>query len=165
MLVPADALAGAEGIGHLRLVDPERLRHLEGAREEGGALLVGEGGGLLGRQAEGVGRFVVCDIVGRGEGGQPLAQVALLEAGRGGELRRADRRSVRHRLEQAEPVAQHDERAGDAGAEVADQPADERVELLCIGCLHGSLPKFSFWGFVPCRGQGPPDKPSHLTIQ
>ena len=90
VLAPADALAGLEGLGQLRLVGEHGGQRIEAARHVDGAVLVGEHGGLLGRQRERAGRRVVGDEAGRRLRGQPLAHVALVRAGLGGELGRGE---------------------------------------------------------------------------
>ena len=54
MVAPGDALAGAEGLHRLVLVEPHRGRNVPGIRDEDRAVLVGEDEGLLRRQLVGV---------------------------------------------------------------------------------------------------------------
>ena len=52
VLVPAEALAGAEALGDVRLVLDDRREQLERARDERRAVVVGERQRLLGREPE-----------------------------------------------------------------------------------------------------------------
>ena len=57
----------------------ERRQHLIHAADEKRAVLVGEHGGVLDRQAEALCGSVVVQIIGRGHAAQPFAQIALVQ--------------------------------------------------------------------------------------
>ena len=132
VLVPADALAGAERLGEL-VDDPAGGdRGLERADEERRAVLVGERHRLLGRQRVQARFGVVGDVARRGLRVQPLADVALGGPGLRGKTRGRERANGRQRAEQAQTVADHDERSDVGAAEVDDGAADELIELLFV---------------------------------
>jgi hypothetical protein len=95
--------------------------------------LVGERHRLLRRQPEGAVR--VLDVAARRLLAQPLADVALAAAGALGELRGRHRLAVRHRLVEAELVADQHERRRRAAAEILDELAHELLELRLVDRL------------------------------
>ncbi len=132
VLVPADALAGAERLGE-PVDDPAgRDRGLEGADDEGRAVLVGEGHRLLGRQRVAARLGVVGHIARGGLRVQPLADVALGGGGLRGEGRGGERAVGRQGTEQAQAVADHDQRGDVGAAEVDDGAAEQLVQLLLV---------------------------------
>jgi hypothetical protein len=138
VLVPAEAVAGPEHPLDVRRVLDDGGRQLERAREVGGALLLGERQGLLGREAEALGRGVVGDVSAGGHRRQPLADVPLGRVRAVGELGGGDRLAVRHRPEQAEALAERDQREADRGAEVGDEATHQGVERALIDHRLGS---------------------------
>ena len=131
MLVPADALAGAEGLGDLGLVVEHRGDDLVGAGQEGRPALIGEHGGLFGGHVEALGGGVVGDVAGGGLRGQPFAQIAFGETGALGQLLGVGG-ALGERFVDAEAVAENDQRRAHRGAHVADHAAEKLLKLCRI---------------------------------
>ena len=117
VVAPAQALAGLEGFRELRLVGEHRGERVEAAGHVDGAVLVGEYRRLLGRKREAPGGRVVGDEARRGLRGQPLAHIALVRAGLLGELGGCELARRKRAREQAELVADQDQRRVGGGAE------------------------------------------------
>ena len=128
VLVPADPGAGAERVHEPAVVGVAGRDDLERAGQEDRAVLGGDHHGLLGRQLEGaVGRVVGHVAAGRLVA-EPLTDVPFGGAGAGGQRRRRDRAGARHRLVQAEPVADVQQQSRDGRAHVGDRLPDESLE-------------------------------------
>ncbi len=140
VVAPGHALAAAERLERLVLVEPHRGRRVPGVRDVQRAVLVGQHQRLLRRQFVGVADRVVRDVAARRLRVEPLAHVARRAAGARSELVGAQRSGAGHGLVQAELGAEADHHAAVAGGEVADGAHDEGVELGSIdhGCIHGS---------------------------
>ena len=80
--VPADALAGLEGIRNLRLIQKCRRDHVAERAEEHRAVLVGKRHDLLGLHREFAARRIIVDVAGCGLGREPLADITFRGAGR-----------------------------------------------------------------------------------
>jgi hypothetical protein len=132
MLVPAHALAGPERLGDLRFVYEARGQDLKAAGHEGGALLLGQHHGLLRRQREPAGLFVIVDVAGRRLSGQPFADTPLMGPGAGRQFRGGGRAQGRQTLVEPEPVAQHHRGRGHRRAHVADDLSHECFEFRLI---------------------------------
>ncbi len=85
MRVPAQAFARPEGFDDLVFIKPERGRDLESRRHENGALVECEDHRLHRRQGVGLPLRIVGDIAAGGLVGEPLADIALANAGCFGE--------------------------------------------------------------------------------
>src|SRR3984957_7253656 len=85
MRVPAQAFARAEGFDDLVLIEPERGRHLESRRHENGALVESQDHGLCRWQGISLLLRIVGDIAAGRLVGEPLADIALANAGCFGE--------------------------------------------------------------------------------
>ena len=96
--------------------------------EERRAVGLREREGLLGCQRPGVGRGVVLDVPSRRLVGQPRPDVGDVGAGAVGERLGRDGLAVGHRAVEAEAVAEEDAAGAERGPDVADHPADERLE-------------------------------------
>jgi len=132
VLVPADARARPEGLGDCGLV-PRRAGHeLEGAGQEGRAVLDREGHGLLRGQAVAPAGRVVLDVAAGRVGGEPLAHVALRGVRALGEVGGRGRAAIGQRLVEPEPVADDDHRGAEHRAEVADGAMDEVHEPVVV---------------------------------
>jgi hypothetical protein len=129
VLVPAEAVAGADGLGDPRLVLAGRGGDLEGAGHERRAGLVGQGESLLLGQAVAVGGRVVGDVAAGRLAAQPLGQVALAGAGAGGQLGRGGRAGGGQSLVEAQPVAGDDRGRGEHRAQVGDEAVEKLVQL------------------------------------
>ena len=143
MLAPGDALAGAEGLERLRLVEPHRRRHVPGVRDVDRAVLVGQHHRLLGQEFVGVAHAVIGDIAAGRLRVQPFAHVALGAAGPRGDFLGAQRSGAGHRLVEAELAAEADHHAGIAGRQVADGARGEGLEprLVDLWCIqHRTVP-------------------------
>ncbi len=81
MLVPADPLAGAEGLGDLWLVAEHRSDDVEGARHEGRPALIGKDHRLLGRERVAPARRIVRGIAGSRLRREPFPGITLGDAG------------------------------------------------------------------------------------
>ena len=150
VLVPAGADPAAERVGDPRLVAHGRRHQLEGAGEERRAGLVGEHDGVLGGQR--VQAVLVGHVRAGGLRAQPLAHAALAGAGPLGQFARGERTRSRHRLVEPEPVADHDQRSVERGAELSDGPVDELLDLLRID-LHFDLGRHAFSLGIPPWGR------------
>ncbi len=152
VLVPAKALARAEALGYLRLVLDGGRHQLKGARDERGAVFVGQGHRLLGWQPEGPRGRVVLDVAAGRLLAQPLADVALVTVGALGQLLGGDRLAVGHRLVQAELVADQNQRRGDRRAQVAHELTHELFELCFIYfyCAHRASSDWLIGGMSCC---------------
>jgi hypothetical protein len=128
VLVPAEAVAGPEAFGDLRLVLGHRRDDLERAGHERRAALVGERHRLLGWQAERPVGGVVLHVAARRLVAQPFADVALLGVGARCQLRRRHRLAVGHRPVQTQPIADHDEHGAHRGSGVLDEPRHELIQ-------------------------------------
>ena len=126
---------------------PIEHRHLlrqtaETAGGERGTLLVGEHHHRLGRERE-ASLAAIVDQVRGGLAAQPLADPALVEAGRGGELGARQRRvGGGERAIEAEPIAEIDHRRDHRAAEIAEHLLDGRFELVGVdrlGRAHGEF--------------------------
>ena len=128
VLVPADPGAGAECVREPGVVGVAGRDDLERAAQEDRAVLVGDHHGLLGRELVGaVGRVVGYVAAGRLVA-EPLTDVPLRGTGAGGQRGRRDRPGGRHRLVEAEPVADVQQQPGDGRAHVGDGLPDEGLE-------------------------------------
>ena len=107
----------------------------KGAGQIGGAIWLGEGEGLLGGEAEGLRGFAPGDVAAGGLGGEPLADVAFVGVGNGGELGGGHGVSGEGLVE-AELIAENDHAGVHGGAEVTDEAADEGVQGVHVegGC-------------------------------
>ena len=132
MLVPAEAGPSAERRLDLRLCLQACRRQLERAADEGRTVFVGQREGVLRRQLVALGRRVVRDEVAGRLGVQPLADVALRGASLLGELGRGDGARLRHRLVQAEPIAEHDQAGVHGRSKLSDQLPEKCVELVLV---------------------------------
>ena len=132
VLVPAEPVAGARGLGDLRRVDHRAERELEEARQVRRALRVGERDGLLGGERVAAGLGVVADVVARRLGVAPLAHVALGGAGPLRQLGRRQRPALGERAVEAELVAHHDERGVERRADLVDRAEHELHELVAV---------------------------------
>ena len=86
VFVPTHAGAGAERVGDARDGRERAECDFESAGEIRGAVLRGEGEGLLGVERELIGFFVVGDVAAGGLRGEPFADVALVGTGFVGEF-------------------------------------------------------------------------------
>src|SRR5262249_41649187 len=103
----------------------------------GGRARVGEHGRAFGGEREAL-VAAVLEHAGRSLRVEPLAQPALLQTGRGGELGAAHRLAPRQRAVQTEAVAEVDHRRGHRAAQRAEHEAQVVLQLLGIGGLaHG----------------------------
>src|ERR1700737_175661 len=85
MRMPAQAFARAEGLDDLVFIEPERGRYLERRRHENGALVERQNHGLRRRQQISLLLGIVGDIAAGRLVGEPLADIALANAGCFGE--------------------------------------------------------------------------------
>jgi hypothetical protein len=120
VLVPADACAAAGGFGDSGRVDHAAERHLEEPRQVRRALAVGERDRLLGRKRGGPRAGFVLHVSAGGLRVQPLAHVALTDAGLLRELGRRQRTGAGQATVQTELVAHHHQRGVEGGADLAD---------------------------------------------
>ena len=132
VLVPAEAGTGLERVRDVVARVGGAERELEGAADEGRAGGVGEHERLLGRHRVALVAGVVVDPAAGGLGREPLAHVALAGAGALGEAGRGQRPAGGELAEEAEAVADGDERGVDRGAELDDGLAEEGVEALLV---------------------------------
>ena len=126
-----------------RLLDLGLVLHLrrdriEGAHHVDGAVLDREHHGLLGGQREPAAGRVVAQIVGRRLVGQPFAQVALVDAGRVGELAAGHGALGMQRLVQPERVAHADQGDADGATQIAKDLSDKLVQPTLVD--HGRFP-------------------------
>ena len=98
----------------------------------GRALLVGQRHRLLGRQRVAPAGGVVVDVAARGLRVQPLAHVALADAGAPRQLGRRQAAGAGERAVEAELVAHHDERRVEGRADLVDGAEDELLELVGV---------------------------------
>ena len=133
VLVPAGALAGPEPARQRVLVLVHGRGDRHPAHEERRARLVGETGGLGGVEEEGAVPRVVGDVGAGGLGRQPLADVAGVAAGVGGELFGCRRAGVGERSVEAELVAQYDGGGVQDGAQVGEESPGELLDRCGVG--------------------------------
>ena len=129
MRVPAQAFARAKGFDDLVFIEPERGRDLESRRHENGALVERQDHRLRRRQGVSLLLGIVGDIAAGRLVGEPLADIALANAGCFGERHRRTGAEPGHRLIQAELAPDIDQHAGKSGAQVGNDLADEGFDL------------------------------------
>ena len=132
VLVPADAVAAHEGLGEPVGDAPRCQRGLEGTDEEGRAVRVGKRHRLLGRQGVMAAVGQVAHVAGGGLSVEPLAHVALADAGAGGELRGAERPVRGQRAVEAELVTDQHQGCDRHGAEIHHDAAQQFVEQVFV---------------------------------
>ena len=135
VLVPAEALARDEALRDALARQDRRVGALEGADHLERAGGIGEHEGVLGRQ-DVAALAVLQEAAGR-LGGEPLAHVALLGAGAGGQLLGGDRLPVGHGAVEAELLADQSERRVDRGADLRGDVPDEGLELGLVDVRDG----------------------------
>ena len=128
VLLPPEALAGAEALGDLGFVAHARRGDVERARKKRRALRVGQAGGLLRGQEEALALGVVLDIAAGGLRAQPLAHVALVGVRARRELRRRDGLAVAHRGVEPQLVADEDGRLMKRCAKVTGEASYELLQ-------------------------------------
>ena len=109
-IVPTEALAAFERIGHLRLIEHHRRHQVADAAHEDRAVLVGEHHGLFGLHRERSRCRIVVDVSGRGLGRQPFAHATFVRTGDVREIGRGHRAFCGERLVETETVADLDQR-------------------------------------------------------
>ena len=131
MLVPADALAGREVLGHRGGSLQRRQHHLAGARHRG-AVGIGhrEGDLVADRVAVVAGRVV--HVPGRRHPAQPLAHVALLGAAALRQLLGGERPGAGQGRPQPGPLADQHHPDPERGAQLVDHLAHQLVEPIVI---------------------------------
>jgi hypothetical protein len=132
VLTPRDALAGAERLEGLVLVEPHRCRNLPRIGNEHRAVLVGQHHCLFGRKFVRIAHGVIADVTSRRLRVQPFIDVALGATRASCEFLRTDRTGTRHGFVQAELVAKTDHHSAIRGGYVANGARDERFELCLI---------------------------------
>jgi hypothetical protein len=139
VLVPCHALAAAEGVGDLRLVQIGGCDHVERTGDVDRARFVGERHRLFGRHREPPAVRIVVDVAGSRLGGQPFAHITLCGLRALGELRGRRRTVHGQRLIESELVADQHEGAADRGGHVAHHLAHEGLQLVGVdgGGLRG----------------------------
>ena len=140
VLVPTEACARAKGVDDARDGAQRGGGHLECAGHERGTAFLRERERLLRIEAEQRRRRVVVDVAARGLRGEPLLHVARVGAGVLRERCGGGRR-LRERLVEPELVADHHHAGMQRRPEIADEAAEERIELAGVG-RHGRL----LWG-------------------
>ena len=123
-----DPAAVAEGVGHLVDHGQGAEHHVEHPADEGGAALCGEHLGMRSRQRERARRRVVADVVRTRHRGEPLPDVALVEAGGRRQLGGRERARAGQVREQAEAVTDGGEDRRRQAGEVAQHPALELAD-------------------------------------
>ena len=127
VISPADPGAGAERLEN-RPWSGRGGDGLEGAGQEDRAVLVGDHHGLLGGQFEGAIDRVIDDVAASRLIAEPLTDVPLRGAGPRGQGRGRDWPGARHRLVEAEPVADVQQQPRDGCAHVGDRLPDEGLQ-------------------------------------
>ena len=155
MLVPTDAFAGAERLGDFRLVVEHGGEDVEAAGHERRARVVGEHEGLLRSHRVAAGGGLVVDVLGGGNGREPLADVALGSARPCGQFCGRLRSAVRQPLEQPEFVADQHQGAAGGRTHVHEHLAAELIELRRIDG-HRLAPCVMLWvsSARKCTGTG-----------
>jgi hypothetical protein len=125
MLVPAEALAGAEGVLDLRDGLKRAQRQHERAGRVDAAVRVGQRERLFLGHGERVVRGVVLDVAAGRLAAQPLRDVPLIGVGLGGEFGGGGRR-LGQRPVQAQPVAEYDVPGRDRRPQVPDELVHKR---------------------------------------
>src|SRR5262245_11036111 len=159
-LCPCQPRPSPERKVSLVFVEPERGGDLESRRHENGTLVEHQDHRLRRRQGVSLLLGIVGDIAAGRLVGQPLADIALANAGRFGERHRRTGAEVDHRLIQAELAAHIDQHAGKSGAQVGNDLADEGFDLARRGrwCKLGHDP-------VPLRSHGTAGRPYSVPLE
>ena len=135
MLGPGQPPAGAEGLRHLGLGAQDGGHDLEAPGDEGRAVLVGQGQGLLRGQRVAPAGGVVGHVAAGGLVEEPLPDVALGGAGAPGQLGRGEGAGPGQGLVEAQPVADHDQRGAGRRPPVGQHPPQERLQLRLVDPL------------------------------
>jgi hypothetical protein len=106
VIPPADALARAERIDRLVLVEPQRSVDLPGVRQEDRARLVGEHQGLLRRELVRLARGVIVEVAAGDLAIEPLPHVPLRTTAALSDSSRAERALAGHGFVEPELVAE-----------------------------------------------------------
>lgn len=152
--MPPHALPGLEALLQALFVCPHRSHLLQGRCQVNGAALVSEHQSVLGRQLIGsvvrsefdvaTGRLVV----------EPLTDITLMGPRALGQLRRRQPSGAAHRPVQTQTMPDVGKCTGDRGAEVADDPSDELLDLLLVDGHSRS----------PARDPMPPSSSRRLSV-
>ena len=137
VFMPADAAAGSERLGDLRLVLEHGREHIEAAGQEGGARLIGQDQGLLRRHEVRAGLRLVLDVPGRGLRGQPFADITLGGVGAYCQFGRGQRLTGGEGLVEPQLVADEYHRSGRGSAHIGEKLADKGIELPRSGDMDG----------------------------
>ena len=129
VLVPADALAGAESFLDFRHVLHHRRDDNEKSRQKNRTVLHRQRESLLGRKRESFRRGIVGDESAGRLRGEPFAHVALVQIRLLRHLRGSKRAGAGHRFVESEFVAENDQRGIHRSAHFAKRLAKERVQL------------------------------------
>jgi hypothetical protein len=133
VLVPAQAGAGTESLGDLRLGPQRAESQHECAGGVDAAVGVGQREGLFFRHRVGIRDRVILYVAACRLPAQPFGDVARIGAGALGWFFWAGG-PFRQRLIQTEPVPDHHVGSRRRGAEVGDEPAEELVQLVFVDC-------------------------------
>ena len=139
VLAPIESAAGAKVFDHPRLGLEQRRNHFPRARNEIGAILIGQCRRLLGRQGVFIALRVIGDIPARGLIAEPFANIALRRTGLPRQIGDGHRAGTRHRFIKSELVADQREHGAHRSADVSHRLPKKRLHPRFVD-WHGTDP-------------------------